>query len=268
MTDHLGNATAGFPRLEPGHVWLAGAGPGDPGLLTLHALAGLAEADVIVHDALVGERVLALAPQGAVLEFAGKRGGRPSPSQADITDRLIALARAHHRVLRLRGGDPCVFGRGGEEALVLAATGIPFRIIPGVTSGLAALTVALIPATLRGVNQALILITGHCGDGEDTVDWGAFVRTGQPIVLYMGLRKLGGIAMSLMEGGADPHEPVAVIASATLAEERILISELHRVAAETRELEFEAPAIIAIGAIVPVREKLFDLAADIPEMVG
>ena len=182
MTDHLGNATAGFPRLEPGHVWLAGAGPGDPGLLTLRALAGLAEADVIVHDALVGERVLALALQGAVLEFAGKRGGRPSPSRADITDLLIALARAHHRVLRLRGGDPCVFGRGGE-ALMLAATGIPFRIIPGVTSGLAALTVALIPATLRGVNQALILITGHCGDGEDTVDWGAFVRTGQPIVL-------------------------------------------------------------------------------------
>jgi uroporphyrin-III C-methyltransferase len=272
MTDHLGNATAGFPRLEPGHVWIAGAGPGDPGLLTLRALAGLAEADVIVHDALVGERVLAPAPQGAVLEFAGKRGGRPSPAQADITDRLIALARAHHRVLRLRGGDPCVFGRGGE-ALVLAATGIPFRIIPGVTSGLAALTVALIPATLRGVNQALILITGHCGDGEDTVDWGAFVRTGQSIVLYMGLRKhmglrkLGGIAMSLMEGGADPHEPVAVIASATLAEERILISELHRVAAETWELEFEAPAISAIGAIVP-GEKLFDLAADIPEMVG
>ena len=136
MTDYLRNATAGFPRLEPGHVWLAGAGPGDPGLLTLHALAGLAEADVILHDALVDERVLALAHQGAVLEFAGKRGGRPSPYQANITDRLIVLARAHHRVLRLKGGDPCVFGRGGEEALALAAAGIPFRIIPGVTSGL------------------------------------------------------------------------------------------------------------------------------------
>ena len=118
------------------------------------------------------------------------------------------------------------------------------------------------------MNQALILITGHCGDSEDTVDWGALARTGQPIVLYMGLRELGGIAMSLMEGGVDPHEPVAVIASATLAEERILISEPHRVAAETRELEFQAPAIIAIGAIVPVREKLLDLAACIPEMVG
>ncbi len=111
--------------------------------------------------------MLALANLGAALEFAGKRGGKPSASQASISDRLIALARLGHRVLRLKGGDPCVFGRGGEEALALAKAGIPFRIIPGVTSGLAALTVASIPATLRGVNQALILVTGHCGSDED-----------------------------------------------------------------------------------------------------
>src|ERR1044072_3413910 len=118
---------ADAPLLAPGHVWLAGAGPGDPGLLTLHALAGLAEADVVVHDALVDPRVLALAHPRAMLKFAGKRGGKPSPSQANITDRLIALASAGHRVLRLKGGDPCVFGRGGEEALALARAGIPFR---------------------------------------------------------------------------------------------------------------------------------------------
>ena len=212
--------------------------------------------------------VLALAHPGATLEFAGKRGGKPSPSQANITDRLIALARAGHRVLRLKGGDPCVFGRGGEEALALAAAGIPFRIIPGVTSGLAALTVASIPATLRGVSQALILVTGHCGDEEDAVDWAALAHTGQPIVLYMGLRNLDGIATSLMNAGLDPHEPVAVISSATLPDERILISELHRVAAETRELAFEAPAIIAIGAIVKVRAELLGLAAKVPEMVA
>jgi uroporphyrin-III C-methyltransferase len=268
MIDRLRGAFAGFPRLEPGHVWLAGAGPGDPGLLTLHALAGLAEADVVVHDALVDERVLALAHDGAVREFAGKRGGKPSPSQSNITDRLIALARANLRVLRLKGGDPCVFGRGGEEALALAAAGVPFRIIPGVTSGLAALTVASIPATLRGVSQALILVTGHCGDDEDAVDWAALARTGQPIVLYMALSNLEHIAAALMQAGLDPREPVAVIASATLAEERILVSELHRVAAETRELAFEAPAIIAIGAIVKVRAKLLDLAARVPEMVS
>ena len=267
MNDRWRSAMAGFPLFEPGHVWLAGSGPGDPGMLTLHALAGLAEADVVVHDALVDPRVLALAHPGAILEFAGKRGGKPAPSQANITDRLIALARAGNRVLRLKGGDPCVFGRGGEEALALASAGVPFRIIPGVTSGLAALTVASIPATLRGVSQALILVTGHCGD-EDAVDWAALAQTGQPIVLYMGLRNLDGIAASLMNAGLDPHEPVAVIASATLPEERILITELHRVAAETRELAFEAPAIIAIGAIVKVRAKLLDLAAKVPEMVA
>src|SRR4030042_5946208 len=112
MNDRLRSAMAGFPRLEPGHVWLAGAGPGDPGLLTLHALAGLAEADVVVHDALVDPRVLALAHPGATLQFAGKRGGRPSPQQSNITRRLVALPRAHLRVLRLQGGDPCVLGRG------------------------------------------------------------------------------------------------------------------------------------------------------------
>src|ERR1043165_9580917 len=116
------------PTLEPGHVWLAGAGPGDPGLLTLDALAGLAQADVVVHDALVDPRVLALAGSQARLEFAGKRGGKPSPRQADISGRLVSLARAHQPVLRLKGGDPFVLGRGGEEAMTLARAGIPFRI--------------------------------------------------------------------------------------------------------------------------------------------
>src|SRR5690606_19170286 len=122
-----------MPVLEPGHVWLTGAGPGDPGLLTLQAVAGLAQADVIVHDALVDARVLALRGAQAQTEFAGKRGGKPSAQQDDITQRLIALACEGKRVLRLKGGDPCVFGRGGEEALTLARAGVPFRIVPGVT---------------------------------------------------------------------------------------------------------------------------------------
>src|SRR5882757_1384230 len=122
----------GIPVLAPGHVWLAGAGPGDPGLLTLDALAGLSQADVIVHDALVDPRVLALAGPQAKLEFTGKRGGKPSATQADISQRLVELARAGQKVLRLKGGDPFVFGRGGEEALTLAAAGVPFRVIPGV----------------------------------------------------------------------------------------------------------------------------------------
>ena len=268
MNDALELAMAKMPVLEPGHVWLAGAGPGDPGLLTLQALSGLAQADVVVHDALVDPRVLALAQAGARLEFAGKRGGRPSATQANITDRLIALARAGHRVLRLKGGDPCVFGRGGEEALALASANIPFRIIPGITAGLAALTVASIPATMRGLNHALILVTGHPGEGEGVIDWAALARTGQPIILYMALGNLEPIAAALIAGGIDPHEPVAVIASATLPDERILISDLHRVAAEARALAFEAPAIIAIGAIVAVRERLQALAAKVVELVA
>src|SRR6202030_4843205 len=151
--DALAALRGTFPVLEPGHVWLAGAGPGDPGLLTLDALAGLAQADVVVHDALVDPRVLALAGPQARLEFAGKRGGKPSALQADISQRLVALARAGQRVLRLKGGDPFVFGRGGEEAMTLATAGVPFRVIPGVTAGLAALAAAAIPATLRGTNR-------------------------------------------------------------------------------------------------------------------
>ncbi len=268
MTDRLTSALARSPVFKPGHVWLTGAGPGDPGLLTLHAVAGLAQADVVVHDALVDGRVLAMARADATLEFAGKRGGKPSPAQADITGRLIALAREGRRVLRLKGGDPCMFGRGGEEAQALAAAGIPFRIIPGITSGLAALSMASIPATCRSVNRALILVTGQGGEDDAPFDWGALARTGQPIVLYMGLRNLSAIATALIEGGLTPSTPAAVIASATLPCERILVSELQHVAAEAAELDLEPPAIIAIGAIVAIRSELLALVRRVPEPVA
>ena len=147
---------AGIPVFAPGHVWLAGAGPGDPGLLTLDALAGLAQADVVVHDALVDQRVLALAGPRARLEFAGKRGGKPSALQADISERLITLARAGNRVLRLKGGDPFVFGRGGEEALTLARTGISFRVIPAGWSAAMKLLMGLArPPGFRGYHRWL-----------------------------------------------------------------------------------------------------------------
>src|SRR5215468_9273516 len=212
---------ADAPVLAPGHVWLAGAGPGDPGLLTLDALAGLSQADVVVHDALVDRRVLALAGPHARLEFAGKRGGKPSATQADISRRIIELAKAGERVLRLKGGDPFVFGRGGEEAITLAAAGVPFRVIPGVTSGLAALAAAAIPATMRGVNRAVIFAAGYGAD-EANVDWGALARTGEPIILYMPMHHLETIANALMHGGASPQTPAAIIASATTSEERVL----------------------------------------------
>ena len=152
--------------------------------------------------------MLALAGPQARLEFAGKRGGKPSADQADISERLVALARAGHRVLRLKGGDPFVFGRGGEEAMALAAAEIPFRVIPGVTAGLAALAAASIPATLRGVNRAVIFAAGHGADEE--FDWAPLARAGQPIVLYMVMHNLERIAARTAGGGASPPTPAAV----------------------------------------------------------
>jgi uroporphyrin-III C-methyltransferase len=249
----------GIPALAPGHVWLAGAGPGDPGLLTLYAHAALRSADVIVHDALVDKRVLALAGPQARLEFAGKRGGRPSLIQADISKRLIELAKAGLRVLRLKGGDPCVFGRGGEEAIALAAAGVPFRIIPGVTAGLAALAAASIPMTMREVNRAFIFAAGH-GAEDDGYDWGPLARAGAPIVLYMVLHNLDRIAAALMRAGLDPKTPAAVIANATTRAERILVSTLERVAQDAREQAFEPPAVVVVGEIVALRNRLLGAA--------
>ncbi|MEC8837624.1 MAG: uroporphyrinogen-III C-methyltransferase, partial [Pseudomonadota bacterium] len=154
---------------------MAGAGPGDPGLLTLHALNGLRQADVVVYDALVDPEVLAQARSGAELEFAGKRGGRPSPKQPDISRRLVGYARDGRRVLRLKGGDPFVFGRGGEEGLALVEAGVPFRIIPGISAGLGGLAYAGIPLTHRTVNSVVTFVTGHDTTGAvpETVDWAA-----------------------------------------------------------------------------------------------
>src|SRR5882724_13279622 len=245
-TQALAALRGSYPLFAPGEVWLVGAGPGDPGLLTLDALAGLLQADVVVHDALVDARVLALARSGAQILFAGKRGGRPSTAQEDISAQLVALAHGGLRVLRLKGGDPFVFGRGGEEILALAAAGVPFRVIPGVTAGLGGLASAGIPATMRGINQAIILATGHDPDEDGDIDWAALARTGQPIVLYMGLRNLDKIAQALMRGGLPPSTPAAVIASATLTDQQVIASRLDSIASEAQAACVAAPAMVVI----------------------
>jgi uroporphyrin-III C-methyltransferase len=247
-----------YPVFAPGEVWLVGAGPGDPGLLTLDAMAALLQADVVVHDALVDARVLALARTGAQLQFAGKRGGRPSVAQEDICAQLVDCARRGLRVLRLKGGDPFVFGRGGEEMLALATAGVPFRVIPGVTAGLGGLASVGMPATMRGVNQAIILATGHDPDEEGDIDWPALARTGQPIVLYMGLRNLDKIAQALMRGGLPPSTPAAVIASATLADQQVLVSRLDSIGSEAHAAHIAAPAMVVIGEIVRTRQQLLE----------
>ena len=256
---------AGLPRLEPGHVWLVGAWPGDPGYLTLHAVSALAQADVIVHDALVDDRVAALARAGARLEPAGKRGHQPSVEQGTISARLVALAREGVRVVRLKGGDPFMFGRAGEEMLALAEAGVPFRIISGVTAGLAGPAAALIPATLRGINQAVIFATGHgAGDGP-RIDWAALAATGQPLVVYMAMHQLAAIAADLIGGGLPADTPAAVIASATLPGERILVSRLDRIAAAATDAAIAAPAMVVVGGIVAMRDRLRGLLPALAE---
>lgn len=256
---------ADLPRLEAGHVWLVGAGPGDPGYLTLHAVSALAQADVIVHDALVDDRVAALAGPQARLELAGKRGHQPSVAQGTISARLVELARGGARVVRLKGGDPFMFGRAGEEMLALAEAGVPFRIVSGVTAGLAGPAAALIPPTLRGVNQAVIFATGHgAGDGP-RIDWAALARTGQPLVIYMAMHQLGAIAAELAAGGLPADTPAAVIASATLPDERIVVAPLERIVAAATEAAIAAPAMVVVGGIVTMRERLLDL---LPALAG
>lgn len=252
-----------FPTFEPGWVWLAGAGPGDPGLLTLHALHGLRNADVVVHDALVGEGVLGLARPGALLEYAGKRGGKPSPKQADISLRLIRLAQEGKRVLRLKGGDPFVFGRGGEEALALVAAGVPFRVIPGISSGLGGLAHAGIPLTHRDTNSAVTFLTGHSLTGQvpDNLDWRALAKGSPVIVVYMAIKHLARIADKLIEGGRDPADAVAIVSKATGAEQRVLETSLDRCARDVAEQEIEPPALVVIGPVVRLRAGLDWLGA-------
>lgn len=244
------------PAFAAGTVWLVGAGPGDPGLLSVHAINALAQADVVVHDALIGEGVLAFARDGAELEYAGKRGGRPSAQQDAICERLIALARAGKRVVRLKGGDPFVFGRGGEEALALAQAGVSFRIVPGVSSGLAALAQHGVPATTRETNHAVILATGHCAAEDESVDWEALARAGVPIVLYMAVSNLGSIAEALMRGGLAADTPTLVVHGATTARESLLEAPLAQLPELAERGAVSSPSIVAIGAIAAFRQAI------------
>ncbi len=249
-----------LPEMARGSVWLVGAGPGDPGLLSVLALHALREADVIVYDALVDPCILELAKPSAALEDAGKRGGRPSPRQPDISARLIALAREGKRVLRLKGGDPCVFGRGGEEALALAASGIPFRIVPGITAAIGGLAYAGIPLTHRGINSAVTLITGHNSDGavpgeeHSAPDWTAIAKGSPVIVLYMALTHLGDIAERLIAAGRPAAEGVAIVSKATTPAQRVVITTLDRAASVAATVE--SPAIIAIGEVARLHQTL------------
>jgi uroporphyrin-III C-methyltransferase len=252
-----------LPELAAGSVWLVGAGPGDPGLLSLLALHGLRQADTVVHDALVDQRILRLARPEASLEFAGKRGGKPSPKQPDISARLIHLARAGRRVLRLKGGDPFVFGRGAEEALALVAANVPFRVVPGITAGIGGLTYAGIPTTHRDTNAAVTFITGHNSQGvvPDGLDWGALARGAPVLVLYMALKHLDAIARRLIAGGRQADAAVAIVSKAATPDQRVIETTLGDAAQAARAAGIEPPAIVVVGEVVRLRAGLDWLGA-------
>lgn len=246
---------ADFPPLEPGSVWLVGAGPGGPGLVSLLAYHALGQADVIVHDALVSADLLALAPRRVERIFAGKRGGRPSPKQVDISLQLIELAKSGKRVLRLKGGDPFMFGRGGEEAGALARSGIPFRIVPGISAGLGGLAYAGIPVTHRDTNQAVIFLTGHDETGAvpHGVDWPAVAHAAPVIVMFMAVKHLDAIAERLLAAGRDGNDRLAIVSNAATPEQSVLETTL----AASRDLvDVPTPAIVVLGPVSAYRDHL------------
>ena len=247
-----------WPVFQSGWVWLCGAGPGDAGLLTLHALNGLNQADTIVYDALVADEILQWSSPNAEKIYAGKRGGKPSPKQDDISLKLIALARAGRKVLRLKGGDPFVFGRGGEEAQTLVQHKIPIRVIPGITAGIGGLAYAGIPLTHRDVNQSVTFITGHDQRGEtpDTLNWRAISDGAQVLVIYMGLKHLATITARLLSAGRAAGEPVAILCNATLPSQQILETTLAEAVADVDLAGLRPPAIICIGRSVSMRQVL------------
>lgn len=242
----------------PGSVWLVGAGPGDPGLLTLLGAKAIGEADVIVYDALVNDEILALAKPDAELKYAGKRGGKPSPKQRDISLTLVELAKAGNKVLRLKGGDPFVFGRGGEEALTLVEHDVPFRIVPGISAGIGGLAYAGIPVTHRDINHNVTFLTGHDASGlvPDAVDWEHVVKGSPVIVMYMAMKHWSNISDRLIDCGKARNTPVAFVCDATTEKQFVLETTLENSVRDLEVAQLKPPAIIVVGDAVRLRKGL------------
>jgi uroporphyrin-III C-methyltransferase len=243
------------PDFVPGTVWLAGAGPGDPSLLTLAALHGLQTADVILHDALVAPEILALAPVNTRLIPIGKRAGGGQTPQLAINAELIALAQQNLRVLRLKGGDPFIFGRGGEECLALRAAGIPYDIVPGITSGSAAATYAGVPLTYRSVSQSVLFVTGHSASPEKPINWSALAQGADTLVIYMGVERLQTICAALIDAGKAATTPTLAVEWATITQKEVHATLQNLPSACTRS-HLRSPAIIIVGTVVSLHETL------------
>jgi len=236
-----------------GVVYLVGAGPGDPRLITVLGLERLRQAEVVVYDRLIARALLDEAPQAERI-FVGKAPGEHSAAQEEINDILVRHARAGRIVVRLKGGDPFVFGRGSEEALACAEAGIPCEIVPGVTSAISVPELAGIPVTHRELAGGFAVVTGHCAEG-DRQDWQALARV-ETLVILMGLSRLPEISASLLFHGRSAETPVAVIAQGSLPAERTLVSTLGAVAGEVSRAGLRAPATIVVGEVVRIRQRL------------
>ena len=243
-------------------MYLVGAGPGDPGLLTVRGRELLASCDTIVYDALVNPILVDDGWLGRAREsekiFVGKRGGQPSMDQDAITALLLQLARDGKNVVRLKGGDPMVFGRGGEEAIALGAAGLSFEVVPGITAGVAAPAYAGIPVTHRGVSTSVTFITGHedPGKDKDQTDWSALARAGGTLVLYMGVSRLAKIATALIEGGRSPETAAALIEWGTYPRQRTVTATLATLAEVAAREKVIAPSIAIVGDVVKLREEM------------
>jgi uroporphyrin-III C-methyltransferase / precorrin-2 dehydrogenase / sirohydrochlorin ferrochelatase len=242
---------------RPGVVYLVGAGPGDPELLTIKGRRLLESADTVVYDALVDPRLLELCRPNAAMTFVGKRDRRHTLPQAEISALLVEEARAGRRVVRLKGGDPFIFGRGGEEAEALQHAGVPYEIVPGVTAGVAVPAYAGIPLTHRDFTSELVFLTGHeCVTNPSPVDWSHYARSNASLVIFMGIHNLAGIVRELLANGRPAGCPVAIVENGTLERQRTLVAPLAEIADKAAAAGIQPPALIVIGEVVSLREKL------------
>ncbi len=241
---------------RPGWVYLVGAGPGDVELLTLRAARLISEADVVVYDNLVGDQIMALVPSSAVRIYVGKKAAEHAMRQPDICALLVKLARENRRVLRLKGGDPYVFGRGGEEAEALVDAGVPFEVVPGVTAASGIGAYAGIPLTHRDHAQSVVFATGHKKEGPVDLDWPALARPKQTVVIYMGVSRVAEICAQLVAHGLPDTTPAALVRRGTLPDQSVLVATLADLADKAEAAGIKPPALMIIGTVVDLAPKL------------